>query len=332
MEILKVDLSLEDYKGRIVGKDYSKDRTSIPLEAFPLSFREGLGGLYKVLTGQKITSEVDTFTVVSKGGVFKAVYGPTLMIDTEISQLVVRWGDMDIPLLINEDGNLIFKNAVFSKVNKPKISFVEDKFGEYKKTLLKVVLPGKESTLVTLIPVRLVDYREKDVADLLELMVGNNDIEGLANKIADVNDTTTTTSCIGPVIKAGYLPIGTYELTNYYSYSTKFGDQYNVQASPLEMFDEEGNDIDMFEAVSDIKNEDGEYVPTDVTVGLGTKFVIAGNSTIKTVFKSKPLVNDDKPAIYKVTDKGEYNNKPTAKGFIKVSEFIQDEDSFKTDW
>ena len=332
MEITKVDLSLEEYKGRIVGKNYSKDRTTIPLEAFPVSFRDGLGSLYKVLTGEKLTPEVDTFTVIAKNGAHKATYGPTLMVDSEISQLVVRWGDMDIPLVISETGDLSFKNAVFAKVNKPKISFVEDEFGGYKKTLLKLVLPGKEATLVTSIPVRLKDYREKDLADLLELMVGNNDIEGLANKIADVNDSTSTTSCEGPVIKAGYLPIGTYEITNYYSYSTKFGDQYNVQAVALEMVDEEGEDLAEFEATTDVKNEDGEYIPTEIVVSKGSKFVIAGNSTIKTVFKSKPLISEDKPAIYKVTDKGEYNNRPIAKGYITVSEFIQDEDSFKTDW
>ena len=99
------------------------------------------------------------------------------------------------------------------------------------------------------------------------------------------------------------------------------------------MKDEEGLEIDSFEAVATAKDlETGTYEKHDVKIIAGEPFAINANNSIKKVFNSGPIVSEEKPATLVVTKRFEFNGNPAVKCYLQVSEFIKDEDSFQTDW
>ncbi len=335
MEIIKLDLSLNASRGRLIAKKYDQKSKPIPHSALPLNVSEPLEQIYVALAGEeKFNPETETFRVVSSNGKFKNLYSPQLVADNNANCLVVKWGESILPVYLR-DGNLTMVNGIYENLKKPKITFVEEDFGEYKKVVAKFTIPKGKKVYVTSIPVKLIDYKDiKGTADYLNMCVDQDDIELLFEKISDIGDTGNGGSDVtGYVIKPGHLPLGCYKLTNFYSYESPHGKGYVVQAVSEEMLDEEGEHIHEFMAIATIKDAiSGEYLKEEVIIHEGEPFAINANKSMKKVFHSGPIINDDKPAKLTITKKFEYNGNPAVKLDLEVDEFIVDESSFQTDW
>ena len=336
MEIIKLDLSLSASKGRLMAKRYDQNSKPIPHSALPLNVADPIEAVYSALSGEeKFNPDTVTFTVKSQGGKFKNLYTPQIVTDLDAECLIIRWGESILPIYLR-DGQLTMVNGIYENLKKPKITFMEEEFGEYKKITLKFTLPlGQGKAYVTSIPVKLRDYKEvKGTADLLNMCVDQDDFVTILEKISDISETGGGVEVSGHVIKPGFLPLGTFTLTNFYSYETKdYGTGYVVQAVSESMVDEEGQELNEFIAIANKKDPiSGEWLKEEVTIQAGELFAINANKSMKKVLHSGPIMNDEKPALLTVTKKFEYNGNPAVKCEIDVQEFIVDENSFQTDW
>ena len=281
--------------------------------------RVGLSAVYTALTGEEFDLQGSTFTVrADANGVFKRLYAPTVF-STEEKGLVIRWGTVDIPLLVTPG-----KITVAGAAKGLKFSFKEETVGKFTDAVLSVSV-NTDGTLYTLpIPIRSADYEDKVSVDLLDLLLDENP-EAIAEKVAVASDLTkrgegSGERMIGPFVKVAHLPLGEYNVTTYRSKeSENYGTQYFMQVQVPQPF-----------SASVRQQVDGEW--TDVETEISDWCVVKPNTALKKTLAAEPVITPDEPALLKVLEHGTYNGFDTAKCVLKCKAFAEDADSFSLDF
>jgi hypothetical protein len=316
----KISPALDDRnRARLESKNYTRAYTDIPNQALPESYRVGLSAVYTALTGEEFDLQGSTFTVrADANGVFKRLYAPTVF-STEEKGLVIRWGTVDIPLLVTPG-----KITVAGAAKGLKFSFKEETVGKFTDAVLSVSV-NTDGTLYTLpIPIRSADYEDKVSVDLLDLLLDENP-EAIAEKVAVASDLTkrgegSGERMIGPFVKVAHLPLGEYNVTTYRSKeSENYGTQYFMQVQVPQPF-----------SASVRQQVDGEW--TDVETEISDWCVVKPNTALKKTLAAEPVITPDEPALLKVLEHGTYNGFDTAKCVLKCKAFAEDADSFSLDF
>jgi hypothetical protein len=317
----KINPALDDKnRARLEAKPYTRSYTDVPNSALPETLRAALGVVFGALTGEDLDPSGSTFTVrADANGVFKRLYSPTVF-STEDKGLVIRWGDRDIPLVL-EPGKI--RTAAAPK--NAKFSFKEEMVGKYTDTVLSVSATA-DGTIYTLpIPIRSADYEDKLSADLLDLLLDENP-DSIAEKVAVASDPSKRSEggggerLQGEFLKVAQLPLGLYTIT---SYRTKmheqYGAQYYMQARVTEPF-----------TAAVRKQVDGEWV--DVETEINDYCIVKPNTALKKTLAAEPIITSDSPAILDVKEHGTFNGFATAKVQLKCTAFAEDPDSFALDF
>lgn len=309
----------ERNRARLESKSYTRAYTDIPNRALPETYRAGLGAIFTALTGEQFDLEGSTFTVrADVNGVFKRLYAPTVF-STEEKGLIIRWGGVDIPIVLSPG-----KITVPTAAKGVKFSFKEETIGKYTESVLSVSV-SSDGTLYTLpIPIRSADYEDKVSADLLDLLLDENP-EAIVEKVAIASDPSkrsegTGERLVGPFVKVAHLPLGEYRVTTYRTKETEnFGTQYYLQVQVPEPFS------------APVRQQvDGEW--TDVETEISDWCVVKPNSALKKTLAAEPVITPDAPATLKVTEHGSFNGFDTAKCFLKCETFTEDAESFALDF
>ena len=319
MKNLKIDTQLsERNRARLETKTYDSNYTDVPNRALPDSLKEELGVIYNALTGEDLPTDSHTFTVRADGGTFKRLYSPTVF-STEDKEVIIRWGDRDIPLSFSAG-----KIKVDGAATKTKFAFKDDTIGKYEEAVLSVSI-AQNGTLYTMpFPVRSVDWENRVSGDVLDALLEESP-EKIAENLAVAGDPSKRGEggprMQGHIIKVAELPIGTYKLTSYRSRETQYGTDYMIQTVIEEPF----------VATTRMKDEVTEEWG-DAEVEISGFAIVKPNGALKKLLAADPIIDADNPATLAVTDHGEWNGFKTAKVALKCSAFVEDSEAFALDF
>lgn len=293
----KINPQLDDKnRARLESKSYSRAYTDVPNSALPETLRVALSTVFKALTGEELDPSGSTFTVrADAAGVFKRLYSPTVF-STENKGLVIRWGSLDIPLLLTP-GKITTANAPKGV----KFTFKEESIGKYTEAVLSVSVTA-DGTLYSLpVPIRSADFDDRLSADLLDLLLDENP-EAIAEKIQIASDLSKRNEnsgsgerMQGPFVKVAHLPIGDYMVTTYRAKEGgAYGTDYFLQVKIDEPFS------------APVRQQvDGEW--TDVETEVSDWAIIKPNNSLKKTLAAEPVIDRDNPATLRVIELGEYN-------------------------
>lgn len=305
----------ERNRARLESKTYTRAWTEVPNKALPETYKVGLGAVYKALTGEDFDLDGYTFTVrADSNGVFKRLYSPAIFA-TEGGDLIVRWGDRDIPLSVAPG-----KIGTPSAVKGTKFSIKEEQNGKFSDPVLSVST-SFDGTLYTFpIPIRSADIENKATAETLELILDENPTE-LAKLVQIAPDPSKRSEgggerLQGPFMKVSQLPVDTYKVTTYRAKEGgQFGTKYYLQVQLNEPF------------VAEVREQvDGEWQTVEREVSDWA--IVEPNTAIKKVLAADPVIDAANPAVLTVLGHGEYNGRATAKCTFQCSAFSDSPDSF----
>jgi len=317
----KINPQLDDKnRARLESKSYTRAYTDVPNSALPESLRIALGTVFKALTGEELDPSGSTFTIrADANGVFKRLYSPTVF-STEDKGLVIRWGDLDIPLLTSPG-----KITTAAAPKGVKFSFKEENIGKYSEAVLSVAVTA-DGTLYSLpVPIRSADFDDRLSADLLDLLLDENP-DSIAEKVQLASDPSKRSEggggdrLLGEFVKVSQLPLGDYKVTTYrVKQHEQYGAQYFMQVQIPEAF-----------SAAVRKQVDGEWV--DVEAEISDWAIVKPNTTLKKTLAAEPLITPDSPATLRVLEHGTFNGFATAKVNLKCQAFAEDPDSFALDF
>ena len=320
MKNVKIDVNLsERNRARLESRSYDSNYTDVPNRALPETLRAELGVIYEALTGDGLPDDSNTFTVRANSGTFQRLYSPTVFSTEGNEGVIVRWGDRDIPVQL-EEGKIKVEGAD----RKVKFAFKDDQIGKYDEPVLSVSI-AKEGTLYTMpFPVRSADWDNRMTGDILEALLEESP-DKIAENLGIAGDPSKRgeggPSLQGHWIKVAELPLGTYQLTYYRERETQYGMDYMIQA----VIDEP------FVATSRAKDPNTEEWG-DVEVEVSGFAVIKPNKQLKKLLAAEPIISEEQPATLTVLEHGEYNGFKTVKVALKCTAFAQDADSVELDF
>lgn len=318
VKTVKVNPQLDDKnRARLEAKTYTRAYTDVPNSALPESLKVALNTVFQALTGEELDPSGSTFTVrADANGTFKRLYSPTVF-STESRGLVIRWGDMDIPLTLSPG-----KVTTDAAPKGAKFTFKEEAIGKYTEAVLSVSATA-DGTLYSLpIPIRSADFEDKLSADLLDLLLDENP-EAIAEKVAIASDLSkrgessgTGERMQGPFVKVAHMPLGEYQVTTYRAKEGgEYGTQYFMQVQVPEPF------------VAPVRQQvDGEWVDVDTEVS--DWCIVKPNNSLKKTLAAEPVITADTPATLRVLEHDIFNGFPTAKVALKCAAFAEDAESF----
>lgn len=308
-------------RARLESKTYTQTYTDIPNRALPANYREGLSVIYKALTGEEFDLEAHTFTVKSDpNGVFQKLYSPTLFSNEDGTGLLIRWGNVDIPV-ITAPGKI----GVASAPKGTKFSFKDEQIGKYTEPVLSVSA-SSEGTIYSLpISIRKREIKEELPADLLEVMLDENpasicDKVYIAPDLSKRGENAPYERMTGPYIKVASMPVGDYKVVKYRKKDGgQYGTDYFMQVQISEPFS------------APVRTQvEGAWV--DVDTEITDWAVVRPNTSLKKTLSADPLISSDAPATLSVLEHFEYNGNPAVKAKLKCSNFVMDVDSFDLDF
>ena len=319
MKNIKIDVNLsERNRARLEARPYESNYTDVPNRALPEVLRGELGVIYEALTGDVLPEDSNTFTVRADNGTFKRLYSPTVF-STEDKNVIVRWGDRDIPVAFDSG-----KIKVEGADRKVKFSFKDDQIGKYDEPVLSVSI-AKEGTLYTMpFPVRSADWENRMTGDILDALLEESP-DKIAENLGVANDPSKRgeggPSMQGHFIKVAELPIGTYGLTSYRARETSYGTDYMIQAVIEEPF------VAASRAKDPVTEEWG-----DVEVEVSGFAIVKPNNALKKLLAAEPIISDENPATLHILEHGEFNGFKTVKVALRCSAFVQDDESVELDF
>lgn len=317
----KVSPILDDKnRARLESRSYQKLYTDIPNRALPQSYKEALGYIFKALTGEEFDPEASTFTVKADDkGTFQRIYAPALF-STENKELVIRWGDRDIPVAVSPG-----KIGVENVPKGTKFSFKDEKIGKYSEPVLSVSVTSNNTVFTLPVTIRRVDVKENLNADVLEAIL-DTDPATLGDKILQAPDlskrgeTTNYERMVGPYLKISALPVADYKVTSYrVKEDGKFGPEYYMQVQ-----------IDTPFVALVRKEVDGVW--TEVESEITDWAIVKPNTALKGILAACPRISKETPATLKVLEHYTYNEKPAVKASLICQDFEQDADSLNLDF
>lgn len=319
MKNVKIDVNLsERNRARLETKSYESAYTDVPNRALPQTLKDEMGVIYEALTGEGLPEDSHTFTVRADSGTFKRLYSPTVF-STEDKNVVIRWGDRDIPVSF-EAGKIKVEGAAA----KTKFAFKDETLGKYEEPVLSVSI-AQSGTLYTMpFPVRSADWENRVNGDILDALLEESP-EKIAENLAVAGDPSkrgeSGPRMQGYIIKVAELPLGTYTLTSYRSRETQYGMDYMIQAVIEEPFS----------ATTRMKDEVTEEWG-DAEVEVSGFAIIKPNNALKKLLAADPVIDENNPATLTVIEHGEYNGYKTAKVALKCTAFVDDADGFNLDF
>lgn len=319
MKNVKIDVNLsERNRARLETKSYESAYTDVPNRALPQALKDEMGVIYEALTGEGLPEDSHTFTVRADSGTFKRLYSPTVF-STEDKNVVIRWGDRDIPVSF-EAGKIKVEGAAA----KTKFAFKDETLGKYEEPVLSVSI-AQSGTLYTMpFPVRSADWENRVNGDILDALLEESP-EKIAENLAVAGDPSkrgeSGPRMQGYIIKVAELPLGTYTLTSYRSRETQYGMDYMIQAVIEEPFS----------ATTRMKDEVTEEWG-DAEVEVSGFAIIKPNNALKKLLAADPVIDENNPATLTVIEHGEYNGYKTAKVALKCTAFVDDADGFNLDF
>ena len=319
MKNIKIDVNLsERNRARLESRSYDANYTDVPNRALPEVLRGELGVIYEALTGDELPEDSNTFTVRADSGTFKRLYSPTVF-STEDKQVIVRWGDRDIPVAF-DSGKIKIEGAA----TKTKFSFKDEAIGKYDEPVLSVSI-AKEGTLYTMpFPIRSADWENRMTGDILDALLEESP-DKIAENLGVAGDPskrgTSGPSMQGHFIKVAELPIGEYSLTSYRARETNYGTDYMIQAVIEEPF------VASSRAKDPVTEEWG-----DVEVEVSGFAVVKPNNALKKLLAAEPIISEESPATLHVLEHGEFNGFKTVKVALRCSAFVQDDESVELDF
>jgi hypothetical protein len=319
MKNVKIDVNLsERNRARLESRSYDANYTDVPNRALPEVLRGELGVIYEALTGDMLPEDSNTFTVRADSGTFKRLYSPTVF-STEDKNVIVRWGDRDIPVAFDSG-----KIKVEGADRKVKFSFKDDTIGKYDEPVLSVSI-AKEGTLYTMpFPVRSADWENRMTGDILDALLEESP-DKIAENLGVASDPSKRgeggPSMQGHFIKVAELPIGEYALTSYRARETNYGTDYMIQAVIEEPF------VAASRAKDPVTEEWG-----DVEVEVSGFAIVKPNNALKKLLAAEPIISDTDPATLHILEHGEFNGFKTVKVALRCSAFVQDDESVELDF
>jgi hypothetical protein len=319
MKNVKIDVNLsERNRARLESRSYDANYTDVPNRALPEVLRGELGVIYEALTGDMLPEDSNTFTVRADSGTFKRLYSPTVF-STEDKNVIVRWGDRDIPVAFDSG-----KIKVEGADRKVKFSFKDDQIGKYDEPVLSVSI-AKEGTLYTMpFPVRSADWENRMTGDILDALLEESP-DKIAENLGVASDPSKRgeggPSMQGHFIKVAELPIGEYALTSYRARETNYGTDYMIQAVIEEPF------VAASRAKDPVTEEWG-----DVEVEVSGFAIVKPNNALKKLLAAEPIISDTDPATLHILEHGEFNGFKTVKVALRCSAFVQDDESVELDF
>ena len=319
MKNCKIDVNLsERNRARLETKTYESAYTDVPNRALPEALKAELGVIYEALTGDSLPDDSNTFTVRADGGTFKRLYSPTVF-STEGKEVIIRWGDRDIPLTFDTG-----KIKVDGAAAKTKFAFKDDTIGKYEEPVLSVSIASAGTLYTMPFPVRSADWENRVSGDVLDAL-----LEESPDKIAENLQVAGDPSKRGEggprmqgyIIKVAELPLGTYTLTSYRSRETQYGLDYMIQTVIEEPF----------VATTRMKDEVTEEWG-DAEVEVSGFAIVKPNGALKKLLAAEPIIDEQNPATLTVLDHGEWNGFKTAKVNLKCSAFVEDSEAFDLDF
>jgi hypothetical protein len=320
MKNVKIDVNLsERNRARLETKTYDSAYTDVPNRALPEALKEEMGVIYNALTGEDLPEDSHTFTVRADSGTFKRLYSPTVMSTEGNAGVIIRWGDLDIPVTFDSG-----KIKVEGAAAKTKFAFKDETVGKYETPVLSVSI-AQSGTLYTMpFPVRSADWENRVNGDILDALLEESP-EKIAENLAVAGDPSKRGEggprMQGHIIKVAELPIGTYSLTAYRSRETQYGMDYMIQTVIEEPF------VATTRVKDDVTEEWG-----DAEVEVSGFAIVKPNNALKKLLAADPIIDDNNPATLAVIEHGEYNGYKTVKVALKCSAFIQDAEAFALDF
>ena len=309
MQSIKVELG-EKNQARLEVKRYESDYTNVPNSVLPEALRTNLGVIYEALSGQPLPEDSHTFTVKSEQGKYKRLYKPSLVKSATTETLCVRWGEAELGLEV-EKGKL----KPTSSNAKVRFSFRDEKISD-KLTLTYFVVSvvGADRVLYTMdLSVIPADFKNPVRSEVLEVLL-DDDPAAIATSIGTLGEGGERLQ--GPIIKAAFLPLGTYSVVGYRSYENeKYGTQYSLQ-----IFVPEDK---KFEAPVNRKNDNDEWEAVQTPIEGFAQ--VKSNTYLKKFLGAAPIITEEKPAQLTVVDHGEWNGHPTAEVELVCAEYEEDE-------
>ena len=319
MKNVKIDVNLsERNRARLETKTYESAYTDVPNRALPEALKDEMSVIYEALTGDSLPEDSHTFTVRADSGTFKRLYSPTVF-STEDKNVVIRWGDRDIPVSFDSG-----KIKVDGAATKTKFAFKDETVGRYEEPVLSVSI-AQSGTLYTMpFPVRSADWENRVNGDILDALLEESP-DKIAENLAVAGDPSKRGEggprMQGHIIKVAELPLGTYTLTAYRSRETQYGMDYMIQTVIEEPF----------VATTRMKDEVTEEWG-DAEVEVSGFAIVKPNNALKKLLAADPIIDENNPATLTVLEHGEYNGYKTAKVALKCSAFVQDAEGFALDF
>lgn len=310
----------EKSRARLESKTYKTSYTDVPNRVLPENYKNGLGAIYRALTGEDFDMEGHTFTVrADPNGTFVKLYPPTVFANEE-GELLIRWGNKDIPLAVSAG-----KIAVPNAAKGTKFSFKDEQVGKYSEPVLSISVTHDGTVYSLPVPIKKKEIKEDLTADLLDSILDLNP-ETLASKVYVAPDPSkrgenkTGERLVGPYIKVSCMPLGEYKVTACRSKEGgQFGTEYYLQVQITEPFS------------APVRTQvEGEWVEEEREIRDWA--IIRPNTSMKKVLAADPVITPEFPATMAVVEHFEYNGKPAAKVNLKISTFVEDPDSFALDF
>lgn len=310
----------EKSRARLESKPYNAIYTDVPNRVLPENYKNGLGAIYKALTNEDFDMEGHTYTVrADPNGTFLKLYSPSVFATSE-GELLIRWGDRDIPLAVSTG-----KIAVANAAKGTKFSFKDEQVGKYSEPCLAISVTHDGTVYSLPVPIKKKEFKEDLSADLLDSIL-DLDHESLASKVLLAPDPSkrdqqrVNERLVGPYIKVAAMPLGEYKVTAYRSREGgQFGTDYYLQVQILEPFS------------APVRTEvDGSWV--DQEREIRDWAIVRPNSPMRKILAAEPVITPEFPATMAVVKHFDYNGKPAADVKLKISTFVEDPDSFALDF
>lgn len=284
LNIVRLSPELDERNlARLESRNYERAFTPIPNAALPKTYRDGLSVIFKSLAGEDLDPEGSTYAVKANNGIMARLYAPaifrTVAEETEEVGLAIVWGDVRIPLFI-EQGD-IYTEATRENSS---VKFSVRAYGKWENpSIVATVTEGTEAYSFPFV-VRPADIENKLSIDEFEMLVENSTTVEIAEAVQDVPSGEGGSLFIGPFVKVAQLPLGEYTIVGYRSRETqKYGTDYFLQAKVDEPF------------VAEVGvKEEGEWTNKEVEVH--DWCIVRPNSSMKKILAGSPIIDEENPA------------------------------------
>jgi hypothetical protein len=276
----------EKNMARLESRNYERGYTPIPNSALPKTYREGLTVILSALAGEELDPEGSTYAVSAKNGIMHRLYAPAIfrfddpeVEDGTVPGLAIVWGDMKIPLFI-ENGDIYTE----ASQGNPNVKFSVREFGQWKNAALAVTVTDGSNAYSYPFVVRQADLDNQLSVEEFEMMVENSSTVDIAEIAQPAPSGEGGGLFVGPFVKVAQLPIGSYTITGYRSRETpKYGTDYFLQAKVDEPF------------VAPVSVKEGEeWVTREVEVQ--DWCIVRPNSAMKKILAGSPVIDEETPA------------------------------------